>query len=531
MRYHEIILEYVKVPHAYEIYDLIEKAIADSKNENQLRTLLQNRLQEFIDSKHSFKKYPLKVLISDVDAPNTGGFFRSPDDDGGYEHNPIVDLVPPIVQGTAEIYIFLPDWRLNIMMERYYKQEEMIRSVGQMFIHELVHAIQNDKADKYRPLIKFTYGANRSKEDGKRYGKRTGYDPADKQRYYSSDIELDAHASSAASEIIHRVRKEKPEDRKAYLNNVIRTLRDSSGTLSTYRDLFHMPMFLTKENPQSKVQRAKMWKEFKTKLARHLMDYIGITESAEPRTVLILVSPNGKSEKFNMNFREFIQQRNIPNISPLLDAGNVWCNVGLTDSSPFISVYWKTVKPRQIQSLQIELKSLGLDDNTRCEVYADGKRIPTTIGKIAPPPRERIRRPSKQLQAAESMNVVVLDDDLEGNTLTRVVWGEKTSTIEVHDPSLVSLADKSNEYPGIYALHVGDTDFWFHKLIDDYGNDTTAYEIDIYPARGDVLVEDVQYAMPEENGLKAYSAILLTTRKILREGKDFKYVKVLTDER
>jgi hypothetical protein len=275
MRYHEIILEYIKVPHAYEIYDLIEKIISESKDENQLRTLLQDNLQKFVDSHFTFQKEPLKVHVSGLDVPNTGGLIRSENDDGGFEYNDIIELLPPIEPGMIEIYMFLPDWRANVMMERSYNQEEMVKFVGQMFLHELVHIIQHDKAVKNRPLIKFTYdGAKRNKEDGKRYGKRTNYNPANKTGYYSSDIEIEAHASSAASEIIYRVRKEKPEDRKAYLNKVIRSLKDGSGTLATYKQIFRMPRFLTKEDPRSKVQRARIWKEFKAKLARHLMDYL-----------------------------------------------------------------------------------------------------------------------------------------------------------------------------------------------------------------------------------------------------------------
>jgi hypothetical protein len=169
---------------------------------------------------------------------------------------------------------------------------------------------------------------------------------------------------------------------------------------------------------------------------------------------------------------------------------------------------------------------MGIDDATRCDLHANGQHISTTVGRLAPikpPPK---RKPSVQALAAENAGVEILDDDLTGNTLSRVVW-EKTPRIEAHKLDVVSLKN----YPGVYAMHVGDADFWFHKLVDDYGNDTTAWEISIKPVRGDVLVEDVQYTIPDESGNKEYSAILLTTRRILREGRDFTYVRELTDDR
>jgi hypothetical protein len=132
------------------------------------------------------------------------------------------------------------------------------------------------------------------------------------------------------------------------------------------------------------------------------------------------------------------------------------------------------------------------------------------------------RRASRQALAADNAGVEIVDDDLSYNTLTRVVW-EKTPTIETHQLDVVSLEN----YPGVYALHVGDADFWFYRLVHDYGNDWTAWEVEITPARGDVLVEDVQYAIPDESGNKGYSAILLTTRRVLREGKDFRYARQL----
>lgn len=248
-----------------------------------------------------------------------------------------------------------------------------------------------------------------------------------------------------------------------------------------------------------------------------MRQWITLVEQHQP--TLILVSSSGKVETFHMSFQEFIKQRNLPHIGSLLDAGYLWCNFGAPD---FIHVYWNTVKPAQISKLQEVLRQLGVSDTARCELHANGQHISTTVGRlvpIKPPPK---RKQSRQALAAEQADVEVLDDDLIGNTLSRVVW-QKTPTLEAHELDVVSLA----KYPGVYALHVGDAEYWFYRLIHDYGNDSTAWEIDIKPARGDVLVEDVQYAIPDESGNKAPSAILLTTRRTLREGKDFTYARQL----
>ena len=220
-----------------------------------------------------------------------------------------------------------------------------------------------------------------------------------------------------------------------------------------------------------------------------------------------------------MSFQDFLKQRNLPNVGPLVDAGYIWGNISTTDQT-YVSIYWDRVTPRQIARLRETLKQLGIPDSAQCEVRTKQQTIRTPVGQLAPikPQRVSKRKPSVQALAADHANVDVLDDDLSGNTLSRVVW-ERTSTIETHELNVVSLDD----YPGVYAVHVGDPEFWFYRLIHDYANDHTAWVIEIKPARGDVLVEDVRYSIPDESGNKGYSAILLTTRSLLREGKDFTY--------
>lgn len=109
-------------------------------------------------------------------------------------------------------------------------------------------------------------------------------------------------------------------------------------------------------------------------------------------------------------------------------------------------------------------------------------------------------------------------------TCERVVW-ERTNVIETGDLSDVGLGE---DVLGVYGLHVtSDVEFWFTQLVNDYGRDTTAYVIEIQCLDTDVLVEDNQ--IMDRDAVSASSHVLLTTRKQLVLGKDFKYVRTLTD--
>ena len=264
--------------------------------------------------------------------------------------------------------------------------------------------------------------------------------------------------------------------------------------------------------------------------------WMKLCESAteDPRTVLLLVRANAQVEQFEMSFRDFLKQNNLENISPLLDQGSVWCNIGITGSSPFINVYWRNASLNQMSALQHAIIKLGISPSAKCDVTCSADRLVTRVEKLPEfflelKQKEKLatikakRKPSKQFIAASEMNIEILNDDLTDTSFSRVVW-EKQSTITTNDLELVGLS----HYPGVYGIHVGDVDFWFNKLIDDYGNDDHAWEINIKPAKGDVLVEDVQYAIPDESGFKADSGILLTSRRLLREGRDFHYVREMS---
>lgn len=110
-------------------------------------------------------------------------------------------------------------------------------------------------------------------------------------------------------------------------------------------------------------------------------------------------------------------------------------------------------------------------------------------------------------------------------TCERVVW-ERENIIETGPLSLVGLGE---DVPGVYGLHVtNDVEFWFTQLVRDYGRDTTAYVIEIQCLDTDVLVEDNQ--IMDRSEMSASSHVLLTTRPQLLLGKDFKYIRTLTED-
>jgi hypothetical protein len=254
------------------------------------------------------------------------------------------------------------------------------------------------------------------------------------------------------------------------------------------------------------------------------------------RQAIVIVTRNGRPEVFPGSFRQFILERGIPHAGPLIDAGQVYCSV-ILGQSPMADVHWRKVSRNQIAALAGTLMDLGLSPNQACAVTVGGERMPCTVSKLCGIPdlltarRRDARRPlSRQFMAAEEFGVEILQHDLRHTTLSRVVWGKKDS-IQTNEPSMVGLDTRNGPVSGIMALHVGDPEFWHAKLEEDYGRTGEAFELEIIPTAGDVLVEDVQYTIPEDDGSKADSAILLTTRRVLRQGKDFRVVRELCVDR
>ena len=134
----------------------------------------------------------------------------------------------------------------------------------------------------------------------------------------------------------------------------------------------------------------------------------------------------------------------------------------------------------------------------------------------------------KWIKLFESSPIEIADDRASEiytnlNTCDRVIW-EKVDTIETYPLSEVGLGQ---DVDGVYGLHVtSDPEFWFTQLVRDYDRDTLAYVIEIECLDDDVLVED--NLIMDKSAITASSHVLLTNRKKLVLGKDFKYIRTLT---
>jgi hypothetical protein len=118
-------------------------------------------------------------------------------------------------------------------------------------------------------------------------------------------------------------------------------------------------------------------------------------------------------------------------------------------------------------------------------------------------------------------------DDATGATYERVVW-KHSATLKTNTLDRVGLAGTSSEYPSLRALHVGDPDFWFERLVEDYSRASRAWVIEITPVEGDYITDDPQYVIPDAGGNRADSQVLVTQRTVLREGVDFEYSRELS---
>jgi hypothetical protein len=139
----------------------------------------------------------------------------------------------------------------------------------------------------------------------------------------------------------------------------------------------------------------------------------------------------------------------------------------------------------------------------------------------------------KKASYEDEIAALEVQTDLEpldtGHVWERVVWRHEP-TIKPNRLDQVGLAENSNEFPALRALHVGDPDFWFSKLVNDYDRKPRAWVIEIYPVEGDMLADDPQYNIPDVDGNKATSKVLITRRSVLKEGEDFDFVRELGED-
>jgi len=125
-------------------------------------------------------------------------------------------------------------------------------------------------------------------------------------------------------------------------------------------------------------------------------------------------------------------------------------------------------------------------------------------------------------QIRDSVENEVKTEDAEDSYL-RVVW-KKESTFKPQKLSeIYNHTDFGNFSGG--AFYVGDPDFWYKQLCHDYGRSDVAYVAEIKTIKGDFVTDDISYQIPPEMGMKGFSKILVTSRSVLHEKKDFKYVR------
>jgi hypothetical protein len=246
-------------------------------------------------------------------------------------------------------------------------------------------------------------------------------------------------------------------------------------------------------------------------------------------------------QEFDLSFGDLMKHLGIPHVGPLIEKGYLFVQAMDMTHYP-LSITAGTIE-NIVASLEGLKTVLARYQDRQIDVKINSGQIRTTPSRIVNDlaswaeslsAKNKTRRKSKLEKIADLMGVEVIEPDTRGSSFSRVEW-QRPNTIKTHDPETVSLTKETNQFPGVYALHVGDPEFWFYQLIHDYGYDETAFELQIFPARGDILVEDVQYStrdgiqndQPNPAGDVGDSAILLTTRPILHLGKDFRYTNQL----
>ena len=140
-----------------------------------------------------------------------------------------------------------------------------------------------------------------------------------------------------------------------------------------------------------------------------------------------------------------------------------------------------------------------------------------------------LKKASYEEEISKLENDYDLEDATTSTSFSRVVWDHKSS-IKTHKLGDIDLDPNGAEFPTLRGIHVGDPDFWFKQLVNDYNREPRAWVIDILPVEGDVYIKDPNYTIPPEFGEKGDSYVLITKRTSLKEGVDFDYVRELTED-
>ncbi len=118
---------------------------------------------------------------------------------------------------------------------------------------------------------------------------------------------------------------------------------------------------------------------------------------------------------------------------------------------------------------------------------------------------------------AEHYQTPTFDPSFE--IVQRAVWNvKKGDELELAEPDDLSIDGSKN----LGVVHISsESDYWGQKLVDDYDREGEYKIIEIAPTAQDRIIEDIQYAIPDDSGVKKDSGILVTPRKKLIYGKDW----------
>lgn len=144
--------------------------------------------------------------------------------------------------------------------------------------------------------------------------------------------------------------------------------------------------------------------------------------------------------------------------------------------------------------------------------------------------RQQLSR-NKQVDDIADQNIIHERDPIEGDSDNillpgdveyRVVYDiKKGQDIPTNDLTSIGVVGNSHN---VFGIHVGDPDYWKQRLNKDYDR-KNGKVIKIIFKEGDRLLEDNQYMTDPDSGEKAYSAIILTSRKVLKYGLDWTLTK------
>jgi hypothetical protein len=251
--------------------------------------------------------------------------------------------------------------------------------------------------------------------------------------------------------------------------------------------------------------------------------------------IYCIVDPAGNnySPAPNTSFKEMFAHLGVENFGPLLKQGWAIASVMRVPRQEIRVIVGDTTPHTALNTCLNLLTDIpGVETCMSATVLWKGNEHSMPINDISsyiskPRPAKkpiRIVHPEILRTAEEYCNT--LDTNTKNVPFQRVIW-TRDKVLEANDLGEIGLTS----VPGVFGIHVtNDPEFWFTQLVNDYDRDEIAYLIEIIGQAGDVLVEDPQYCIPPEVGEKADSSILLVSRNKLIEGRDFCYVRTLTEQ-